>query len=750
MKKLLIWASLALAMLLPELVIDRSLLGLRFPATAPADTIHFVVRKSNSPTVLYKVYAIRDPNVYPSANAFKTAATNGEVIRYTDEGCPIPIGTRAPVTKPTCGTVISVAYNQPFEAEAASGPGTTYDKGEASGGKIRDGELTYSVPSLPAPGSYTLALTYQSTTNPPTAQISVNNSPAQALTLQATEGSLQTATTTLAGFVSGNNTVKITPVGYFATDKIVISRVGSTTVTTPGSGTTTDPGSQTITPPSYLSYNYPTVASIATWPAYNSDPVAGVAIGEVHVLENAYVKVEIRSRFGGAIQIIDKTNGNRKVFSFTDHGRESEIGIYGGPDNFSAGVPGNWSGIGWNPLTVGDDGGHGSILVAYGVVRGNDNIDRVYVKYQLLNWPDGRVTSTKPLEAYAERWIALNGKEVDVKSRQRFDRSDLTFYEAKKQEYPCFMTAGVNSYNIYYNGNKPYTGASVTSTNTKESATGLSFNSGNQFTITEPWNAIDYDQGGHYVFLNSDKLALLGSNIDGLWDAGSSGENQYPVTYSSAGNFLTLDPKGTWYHDYAWYVTSSLSEGRAWANARPRKYGNVPNWAFDVAHGRNDWFIQKGTDQREPFTSNGWQTTWVPTSDNSPLTARRSAIVSPYVIHKASDIQTIYVQMSYDGPETAMLLKWRRNGQKEGSTDGVGAEELAARFPNGAWDEWGQSISFPIQNDGQKHTYAINVASSPQWKDVIQQYTIRHTLSGPDLPTEHLTLYYFGVNTPTN
>jgi hypothetical protein len=213
------------------------------------ETEYFIIRKKNSTTDLYKVTATRDVSIYASTDQgyedFRQAVSNGLVVRYTEDGCPIAIGVRAPLTKPTCATVILVAYNQTFSAETAAGGGAIYDKGGAEGGKIKDGELTYSVPNIPAPGSYTLALTYQSNSTVPTAQVSVNGGSPTPIQLAATGGVLNSATATIPGFTAGTNSVKITPNGYFASDKITISRAGSTTVTDPGSGTSTPPGSTT-------------------------------------------------------------------------------------------------------------------------------------------------------------------------------------------------------------------------------------------------------------------------------------------------------------------------------------------------------------------------------------------------------------------------------------------------------------------------------------------------------------------------
>jgi hypothetical protein len=261
------------------------------------ETEYFIIRKKNSAIDLYKVTATRDVSTYPSNDqgyeSFRQAVSNGLVVRYTEDGCPIAIGVRAPLTKPTCATVISVAYNQTFQAEAATGGGAVYDKPGADGNQIKDGELTYSVSSIPAPGSYTITLTYQSNSSPPTANVSVNGGSSTSIPLNATGGVLSTVSATVPGFTTGTNSVKITPNGYFASDKIVVSRAGSTTVTDPGSGTTTNPGSTTgllAFQHGYFwgnSFNRVGVIPNSQWTAERGMAASDLAHDYCHVLEAA-------------------------------------------------------------------------------------------------------------------------------------------------------------------------------------------------------------------------------------------------------------------------------------------------------------------------------------------------------------------------------------------------------------------------------------------------------------------------------
>lgn len=528
----------------------------------------------------------------------------------------------------------------------------------------------------------------------------------------------------------------------------------------------------TGTPPvvtaSNRTYDYPIVpVGSITFPDYNSTQLSGEAgtytIGEVARLENANLQVEIRRFYGGATQVTDKRTG-RKLINWSDHGRQAELCLYSGPKSFALPGGGQYEDIGWNLIPVGNHRDVPAPVLAAGFVTGNDGKRRFYTKTQGISWASGAVGSSNPpklLEGWVEKWTALTGDEVDTKTRITLNRTDETFYDGSHrvqlpngsfategigQEFPNLFIAGSETYTRWYNGNAPYTGGGVRTSSFRESGS-RSF-SDDAYFLSEPWTAIEYDRAGHHIFLNTESMAVATGNVSNYIDLDHF-EGNDPLTVTRSSQSLHLDPKGTIYHDYGWYITPNFEEGRAWANARPRRHGDVPNWVFNAVNGRNQWTISNGYDQKEPFSAgDNWRVTMVPSADGGPATARRSELASPFVIHKASSIPVIYIRMKYSGPATQMRIEFIRNGQRNRGLDSDRPNQMGLQYPNGQMGN--QNLTFNPIRDGQFHTYAISTTGNSEWRDVIQQYKIKYA-DGPTIgQNDSFEISYFGVNNPGN
>ncbi|GAB3975823.1 hypothetical protein GCM10028806_34240 [Spirosoma terrae] len=183
-----------------------------------------------------------------------------------------------------CGSETVLAYDQTFPSYLAEGPGSIWDKPDAPSGKIKDGALTYTIPNVPGPGSYTLVLNYQSTSTPGTANVSVNGGTPQALSFAGTGGQIKSLTAVVAGFVQNSNTVTITPTAYLASESIRISRPGSATVTPPDN-TTIISGLPSINYVYVFGNSFTYAGSFTGWPRSNGMSASSLEMDYVHRLQ---------------------------------------------------------------------------------------------------------------------------------------------------------------------------------------------------------------------------------------------------------------------------------------------------------------------------------------------------------------------------------------------------------------------------------------------------------------------------------
>ncbi len=549
-----------------------------------------------------------------------------------------------------------------------------------------------------------------------------------------------------------------------STARATTSQAPATTSAPPAGTTSSAPGGREPAAPYNRSYNYPTVPEGQfndAWNYYNGTLGSGAEdrsyiVGDTRRMETSTMIIEIRKNYGCAIQLIDKSNG-RPMFNWFDWGRQSAICIYSGPKTFNFG-PWTFGDIGFNPIQPGNIWNVPSKILAAGMVTGNDGIQRHYSLIQLIQWNSGlEGDSRNPAqwtECYMEQWVGVLGDECDVKCRIRFNRSDQTFYdgdinnEGVTQEYPNMMTVGNDNYAYYYvgpnPGNNDEDGRWWKRSHTIE-VNGASFE-GDTYVVSEPFVAIEYVPG-RIIAMTSPRFAMTNVNVFNLNEGNSLNEFSRPGTYTTCSVPLIMDPQGTWYHEWKWKLGSDIRAIRNWANSQPQIHGNIPDWRWTQASGRNDWRPRKGFDQREPFTSDYWK----PTFRVFDGSTGGSELLSPMVAHRASLIPTIYVKMAYSGPVTRWRIEFQRNGQRNrGMEDATKPREMADRYPNRDMNGATQAFEFNIINDGQIRTYAIPTGGNPEWKDIIQQYKMKYAIGQP-LPRQNdpiAAMVYFGANNP--
>lgn len=493
-------------------------------------------------------------------------------------------------------------------------------------------------------------------------------------------------------------------------------------------------------------FNFEVPPAQSPWLSNNPTTINGRVVGRTSVQESATLRLEVRREYGGSIQIYDKVT-NQPLINFLDLGRESGMSSYAGPRSFADDSP-RWKGIGYNPLQAGDDGGNASPILFHGYVNG-----WIYTKAQCLSWPH---QNARRLPFFYEQWVRVDSNKVHVNVRLTHQRPDKTFYGAESQEWPMMMINGARKVH-FYNGSAPYTNDPTTVTDgveTRRSDGTIEVHQGTPFCLTEPWQGVE-------IGTSAGEPRLIGLYTPGYYHANYNinaiHENQNleggnTITYTANLPVLHLDSDQTWHRSYT-YILGPESDIRRYVYAQERS--TTPNFLFNRVNGRNGWIIlDGGYDQKEPFTTDNWRVTVTGKADNGPLNAYNTKLMSPYANWPASAVKTLYIRMAYTGPpdagaQTPLRLTWLLNGQASDGFDSRFPNQNATRFPRGARNPFEQSVGFMAINDGQFHTYKLNVGDNPKWTDIVQQLEIAHDFAPTFVaPGEVLTVQYIGAQEP--
>lgn len=187
--------------------------------------------------------------------------------------------------------------------------------------------------------------------------------------------------------------------------------------------------------------------------------------GEIMYLESVNgldtVRVGINSRWGGSI--VDLSYRGKHFVNQYDHGREIQLALYGGEQNYDA--CGGCSGtFGWNPVQAGDRHGHDSEVLIDSI-----GVDFVYIKTRPIEWfPDNKGGSRQKAVGTSvtmEQWVSIanwSWRAIEVRYRITYTGSEnhLNYL----QELPAvYLNEGFDHF-IHYAGSSPWTQQTVTDT----------------------------------------------------------------------------------------------------------------------------------------------------------------------------------------------------------------------------------------------------------------------------------------------
>ncbi|GAB4055751.1 hypothetical protein GCM10028810_69120 [Spirosoma litoris] len=397
-------------------------------------------------------------------------------------------------------------------------------------------------------------------------------------------------------------------------------------------------------------------------------------------IENSQIKVGINTNAGGAITYLTFVNdhgglvktqnmvSNPVIGGRTDLGRQIQVGLYGGPYDYSQNGNPAWTGLGWNPIQAGDVNFNPSQVL---LVEKQDNL--LHTK----TVPKQFAFNNEPGEATIEHWVRLDGNVVKVHVKVELSRSDKTQYEARQQEFPCVYLTG-DYHNMWlYKGASPYTNGSLSLERIQPPSTMLF---GDVFP-TEPWMASTNDNGygvglyspGNYEF----KRGYFGSDLGG-------DETSTVASYIAATNKVIFDYNLVHEWDYE-LILGHLNDIRSYVYNKTHSPAG-PNFLFDTS--RKGWTYYHVTDT-------GW-----PIAGKLHMLlddATNARVLSPFVFWKGRNNPKIYLKAAFNTQSDKFRLKWRRS-------DDVTLYGTGDRI-----------MEFPVINDGKYHIYTIDLSSNDDW-----------------------------------
>ncbi|MFD2573879.1 hypothetical protein ACFSUS_24800 [Spirosoma soli] len=409
----------------------------------------------------------------------------------------------------------------------------------------------------------------------------------------------------------------------------------------------------------------------------------------LQTIENNQIRVGINTNYGGAITYLafkDTRNGNvrtENIVNNYDLGRQVQIGIYSGPEDYSRRGAEAWVGLGWNPIQAGDVYGNPAKVLT---VEKQQNL--LYVK----SIPTQFAINNEPGEVTIEHWIRLENNVVKVHAKIVMFRSDKRQFTARQQEFPCIYANGEYHNIWYYRRGKPYSNDDLDLARPPMDY--------GEVLPTEPWMASVNDKGygvGLYVpGVYEWKKGYFGTEYAG-------DEFSAESAYIGATNSVLLDHNMTYEWDYE-LVLGHITEIRSHVYSKPHPLTG-PNYRFDTS--RKGWFYYNAQDT-------GW-----PISGKLHVkldNARENQIKSPYAFWKGRDNPKLYVRAAFNTQNNQFRLGWRRAEDK--TLYGTGD----------------RLVNFPIINDGQFHTYEIDLSRNENWLNYnIGQLVFRPIEDGPPI-----------------
>ena len=374
---------------------------------------------------------------------------------------------------------------------------------------------------------------------------------------------------------------------------------------------------------------------------------------------------------GGAVTFISSKEHPGNIINSADLGRQIQMSHYSGPWPFEVGdkKPNPaWAGLGWNPIQTGD-----CYMNPSKVIEHRNNGKELYIKCIPMQWPLNNV----PGDCIFETWTRLEGPVIHMRYRCANNRSDKTVYRPCPQELPAVYTISKLSRLMSYTGDRPFTQDRVTQvTNDWRKPWPWT-----RFVATERWAAlVDNDGWGLGVFKDDG-----GEFHGGIYGDDRSDDPKHGSTAYVAPIHMENFDYNIVYEHHTDFVVGKLEDIRKRFNALATK--TPPAWRF--VKDRQHWTIRNATDQGFPM-----QGEW-----RIKFGVSKPRLESAIQCWRAESSPSADLEMAYDGQATTARIFWKR----------LDDDKYDMR----------KSLSLDLKSDGKFHKYHLNLASSPEYRDLI-------------------------------
>ena len=388
-------------------------------------------------------------------------------------------------------------------------------------------------------------------------------------------------------------------------------------------------------------------------------------------LDNGEVRIGLDLALGGAVTFISSQHHPGNIINSADLGRQIQMSHYSGPWPFEVGDKKPhpaWVGLGWNPIQTGD-----CYMNPSKVVEHRNDGQELYVKCIPMQWPLNNV----PGECVFETWTTLEGPVIHMRYRCTNQRADLTAYRPCPQELPAVYTISKLWRLMSYTGDKPFTQDKLTHvTNDWRKPWPWT-----RFVATERWAALVNDANWGLGVFKEDGGEFHGG-IHG--DARSDDPKHGSTAYVAPIHMENLDHNIVYEHRTE-FVVGTLAEIRHRFNFMATQ--TPPAWRF--VQDRQHWTLRNANDQGFPLNG-AWRI---------KFGAKKPRLESATQSWRAARAPVLDLEIVYTGQATTARVFWKRldDDQYEGK----------------------KSLALELNPDGQSHTYHLNLAISPEYRDLI-------------------------------